>query len=245
MIIGKGLIASAFKEEAEYKKLSNQVLIFASGVSNSTETNPLEFKRESELLEKTILKVERNQKLVYFSTMSVYDPSLHNSMYVEHKRQLEEIIKNSILNHLIIRTSNVVGHGGNRNTLINYFLKNVEEERHINIWRHATRNILGVSHLVKIVLDMVKEDKKGVTDIYYPHTYSALEILHTIAQYINKKPIYSLIDKGADYIPLPSEDLVKYFERNNIVIRLDYLKQVLQEYWPLDNQKLKRPGLFQ
>lgn len=234
MIIGKGLIASAFEEETEYHELSNQLVVFASGVSNSTETNPLEFEREKALLEKTMLRLGRNQKLVYFSTLSIYDTSLNNSMYLIHKQELEELIQNSSPNHLIIRTSNIVGKGGNHNTLINYFIKTVKEGEHINIWKYATRNILGVSHLIKIVLYLLRNDYKGIMDIYYPHSYSAIEILHIVAKYFNKKPIYSLVDKGDDYIPVPSGDLVKLFERNNISINANYLKQMLQKYWPVD-----------
>ena len=50
MIIGNGLIASAF---AGYEYCKN-LLIFASGVSNSLETHLEPYERERKLLEKTI-----------------------------------------------------------------------------------------------------------------------------------------------------------------------------------------------
>ena len=48
MIIGRGLIASLFKEN-DYKN----TIFFASGVSNSLEDNPQEFLREENLIKKT------------------------------------------------------------------------------------------------------------------------------------------------------------------------------------------------
>ncbi|MEJ2498930.1 MAG: hypothetical protein P8Y46_06430 [Sulfurovaceae bacterium] len=50
MIIGNGMLAHEF---SDYKD-DNDIIIFASGVSNSGETRESEFEREKELLTKTI-----------------------------------------------------------------------------------------------------------------------------------------------------------------------------------------------
>ena len=55
MIIGKGLIASAFKE---YR--NHECIIFASGVSNSLEIENSQFEREEHLLRKTINLKKKN-----------------------------------------------------------------------------------------------------------------------------------------------------------------------------------------
>ena len=52
MIIGNGLLAKAF---IEYKN-NDEIVIFASGVSNSLEEKQSEFKRETDLLKLAILK---------------------------------------------------------------------------------------------------------------------------------------------------------------------------------------------
>ena len=49
---------------------NKDVLIFASGVSNSLETSPVEFGREQFLLEK-ILAEHSQKKIIYFSTCSM------------------------------------------------------------------------------------------------------------------------------------------------------------------------------
>jgi hypothetical protein len=56
MIIGNGLIAKSFKKEKNYFK---NVIIFASGVSNSKNTNLKEFKREEKLVKKLLKKKKK------------------------------------------------------------------------------------------------------------------------------------------------------------------------------------------
>ncbi|MFN5841955.1 MAG: hypothetical protein ACK45G_01855, partial [Bacteroidota bacterium] len=68
MIVGSGLLANAF---SSFRSVDDMV-IFASGVSNSTSTDRNQYDREVELLRKYI---NRQAKLIYFSTVSVFDPS--------------------------------------------------------------------------------------------------------------------------------------------------------------------------
>ena len=55
MIYGKGLIAKSF---SKYKK-NRKFIFFASGVSNSLETNFSKYNREIQLLKKVLLKKPR------------------------------------------------------------------------------------------------------------------------------------------------------------------------------------------
>ena len=112
MIIGNGLIASLFKETDR-----EDVVFFASGVSNSLETRSEEFLREENLIKKTIQ--ENPEKIfVYFSTCSVYDSSKTGSNYVLHKLKMEQLIKESVEHYLILRVSNAVGSEGIGNEVI-------------------------------------------------------------------------------------------------------------------------------
>jgi hypothetical protein len=66
MIIGNGLISSVFLNSDEnYDKY----IIFASGVSNSKETDSEKFAREKNLLSTAIKNNENNLKLIYFSSI--------------------------------------------------------------------------------------------------------------------------------------------------------------------------------
>ena len=79
MVIGDGLIATAF---SKYK--DSNVVIFASGISNSTECDFLKFQQERFLLE-DIIDIYRNNKIVYFSSVD-----MRLTPYFSHKKQMED-----------------------------------------------------------------------------------------------------------------------------------------------------------
>mgnify|MGYP007017084323 CR=1 FL=1 len=82
MIVGRGLLASLFLENDR-----EDIIFFASGVSNSLEDRQEEFLREETLIKKTI-EENPNKIFVYFSTCSVYDSSKTGSDYVLHKLKM-------------------------------------------------------------------------------------------------------------------------------------------------------------
>ncbi len=87
MIVGNGLIANLFKNEDR-----ENVVFFASGVSNSLETDKSAFLREENLIRKTI-KENPNKIFIYFSTCSIYDSSKNGSSYVNHKLKMERLVE--------------------------------------------------------------------------------------------------------------------------------------------------------
>ena len=108
-IIGDGDIASAL--EGCGKK---GMLFFASGVSNSQETRESEYQREKDLL----LAQDRSKRLVYFSSLCIFHSP--DSRYAQHKREMEELIKDNFDQWTIMRLGNITW-GSNPNTLINHF----------------------------------------------------------------------------------------------------------------------------
>lgn len=75
MIVGNGLIASAF---SSYFRDDPNVVVFASGVSNSRECRGEAFQRERQML-MDALRLEKF--MLYFSTCSVNDPELLDTPY--------------------------------------------------------------------------------------------------------------------------------------------------------------------
>ena len=86
MIVGNGLIARVFKG-TKFDSLG--ITIFASGVSDSLSKNTNAFLREETLLKKYLAL---NQPLVYFSTLSIFDPTRNQSHYVRHKIEMEKLV---------------------------------------------------------------------------------------------------------------------------------------------------------
>lgn len=145
MIIGNGIIANTFKSGG-YNW--DDVLIFASGVSNSKTTDPSTFQREEELLK---LEMSKGIRLIYFSTISIFDPSLKDSAYVKHKARMEELLKNSSCPALVLRLPIVVSHSNNPNQLFGYLKTKILGKERITIFKKATRYLLDLSDLESIV----------------------------------------------------------------------------------------------
>lgn len=112
MVIGRGDIASILNDR-------DGAIFFASGVSNSSEIRESEFIREIELLNKQ----DKTKCLFYFSSISLDDnEKVGGSKYLQHKLQMEMLIKSNFENYNIIRIGNITW-GNNPNTFIN-FIKN-------------------------------------------------------------------------------------------------------------------------
>jgi hypothetical protein len=109
MIIGGGDIASIVNDR-------DGAIFFLSGVSNSNETRNSEFIREIELLEKQ----DKHKCLFYLSSISLDDVhKVDNNLYLQHKKNMESLIKANFENYNIIRIGNI-SWGSNPNTFINY-----------------------------------------------------------------------------------------------------------------------------
>jgi len=225
MIIGNGLIANLFKNHDR-----ENVVFFASGVSNSLEIRPEEFLREENLIKNTIA-ANKDKIFVYYSTCSIYDSSKTGSDYVLHKLKMEQIIKNSCDRFLILRVSNAVGKGGNANLLMNYIVNAVKNNETINVHTKATRNLIDVEDIKKITLDLLdKKDVNKIINVAYINNYSIIEILEIIERFYNKKTNLNLTNSGSGY-NIDVEDIGNYFTENNATDKEIYLGTILKRYY--------------
>lgn len=225
MIIGKGLIANLFLEEDR-----EDVLFFASGVSNSLETRAEEFSREENMVKKAI--VENPDKIfLYFSTCSIYDSSKVDSNYVLHKIKMEQVIKNNCERFLILRVSNAVGRGGNPNLLMNYLVRSVRNNEMINVHTKATRNLIDADDIKKITFSLLeRQTLNTIINLAYPKNYTIIEILEIIERFYNTKLELNLIKSGSGYdIDVP--DVEYHFAENNLTNKDSYLCNILQKYY--------------
>ena len=79
-IIGSGFLASKFKFYA--KKINKlNICIYAAGVSNSLCRNRKYLDRDFSRIE-SFIKLIHNQKFVYISTCSIFDPNRNKSEYI-------------------------------------------------------------------------------------------------------------------------------------------------------------------
>ena len=192
MVIGNGLMAQAFKAY----QLHDGVVIFASGVSNSNETNTQEFQREVALLKSTINQYPQ-AKLVYFSTCSIEDNTVKDNLYVKHKLAMEHFIVTHCSCYVIFRVSNVVGAGGNANTLLNYLVHAIQADKVITLWNQAERNILDIADVCYIVEYILEHEiNNTIVNVAFRDSFLVTDIVKTIEQFLGKTARVHAIDKG-------------------------------------------------
>ncbi|WP_114792361.1 NAD-dependent epimerase/dehydratase family protein [Niabella yanshanensis] len=195
MVIGNGLIASQFYDF----HLNSKVIIFASGVSNSASNDSNSFNREKQLF-KEIAGKNDDKKLVYFSTCSIYDPSTQHNAYVQHKLEMEELVRTAGPDFLILRISNPIGKYNNPHTFFNYFVDCIKTGRAFEAWANADRNIIDVDdfyQLAKLLIDD-NDFNRSTVNIANPYNYKVPVIVTAIEEHFGRKGNYSVVNKGAE-----------------------------------------------
>ena len=112
MIIGNGSIAKALTDR-------DDLVFFASGVSNSSCVDEKEYEREFNLIK----TVPSNVHIVYFSNLGIY---YKNDRYTKHKCEIEEYIRNNYNTYTIIRIE-VCEWVKTPNTILNFFKSQLEK----------------------------------------------------------------------------------------------------------------------
>ena len=195
MIIGNGLIASAC---SRHFGDNQNVIAFASGVSNSRENRSEAFLREKQML---IEALRRPQMLLYFSTCSVEDPELRNTAYVVHKLEMEALVQ-SAADYSIFRLPQVVGKAPNPNTLTNFICQKILDGTHFQVWRHAKRNLIDVEDVALICSYLVQSSRANnrIVSIASPFDVSVTQLVSIFELVLGVKANYSFIEAGGTYL---------------------------------------------
>jgi nucleoside-diphosphate-sugar epimerase len=227
MVIGNGMIAKRF----ESYSTDNDYTIFTSGVSDSTTKDTAAFLREERLLRNTIA-ADPEKILVYFSTCSIYDPSMRQSAYVLHKLNMEEVITATTKNYIIFRVSNPVGRTNNTHTIFNFFIQHILQQQPFAAWKYASRNLLDIDDMFAVCDYILKKKlfKNSVVNIGNPINYPVTAIIAAIEKHFHTKGIYTIAEKGNS----PLIDLTAIqplFSELNIPFDELYLPKLLDKYF--------------
>lgn len=193
MIIGNGIMANALKSHDK-----ENVVFFASGVSNSLEKEASQFRREISLL-KSVISQNRDKKFIYFSTCSIYDPTKTESPYVIHKLTIEKLITELCKDFIIFRIGNAVGRGGNPNTLINFLKNSILCGNTLTLHNNARRVLIGTDDIAFFIDQYMKDFKNEIVNLAYPYQYSLPEILSPMENHLERKADYVAIEEGSFY----------------------------------------------
>jgi nucleoside-diphosphate-sugar epimerase len=195
-IIGNGLIANKFSN----CKIDD-VLIFASGVSNSSEILDSEFQRERLLLLKAIKNNSEN-KIVYFSSCGVIDRNNNNIAYYKHKLNMEKIVKKS-KNYLILRLPQLLSgldDTKNKNTIINNFVEKILCNEIVRIQINASRYVIDINDVVLFINNYHHLYSNRILNFANPVNYKVEVIFKTIATVLKvNEPFYEIVNGGSSY----------------------------------------------
>ncbi|MDK9694693.1 MAG: NAD(P)-dependent oxidoreductase, partial [Sulfurimonas sp.] len=195
MIVGSGQLAKEF-EKSEH----GDVVIFASGVSNSTCKDENEFIREKNLLE-SMLNSNKEKKIVYFSSCALSAPDYAKNAYYEHKKQMEELIRLNSNNYYIFRIPQLFGKLKHHKTLINFLYEAIINGDKFNVYSGAYRYVIEIEDVRKLVEAYLNYSEPNiVVDIANTYRYNILEVVSILERLLGKKAIYDVIEKSDEYV---------------------------------------------
>jgi nucleoside-diphosphate-sugar epimerase len=194
MVIGSGLIGTAFRNYNH----DSRVLIFASGVSNSGNTNESDFMREINLIRSYS---SFSGVFVYFSTCSIYDPILAHSHYIKHKLYVEELIKSTFASYLIVRLPNVIGRTANPNTFANFFIEKIRKGETIKVQANATRYFISIDDVLECVTGVLQRPMElaHCCDLVIYEKVGIPQAIKVFESILGVKAKMELLDKGSSY----------------------------------------------
>lgn len=228
MVTGSGMIAKRFSSYADDKRR----LVFASGVSHSLAIKKEEFEREENLLRRAIAG-NPGRTLVYFSTCSIYDPSLGSSAYVLHKLKMEGLIREKVPSYLIFRVSNPVGKTNNHHTVLNYFVEHIVGQLFFTVWQYASRNLIDIDDMYAVCHHIIQEDSEParIVNVANPVNYPVTAIIEAIETHFQKKGHFVLTEKGNSPL-IDTSEIQPLFSQLRIEFDQQYLPKLLKKYFP-------------
>lgn len=225
MVIGNGLIAKAF----DIYKENGDVIIFASGVSDSSDLPDSEYQREVD----TLMAYEQSQKhLVYFSTTGVYDPHRKNNKYIKHKLAIEKLIADNFERWTIFRLPNVIGKGGNSKTMVNYFVNAIKKSEPIIIQKHAVRRLMDVDDVFRFVDFAIRNQRfpNQTINLCSDYLTEVPLIVEMIEEMLKINAHATVVDKGSSY-DIPNEEFKQLNRELKVRFDAEYTKDILSKYF--------------
>jgi hypothetical protein len=229
MVVGSGLIAKAFIRVGANAFVGN--CFYAAGVSNSGCNDEREFRRERERFDAVMAGCHASDRIVYFSTCSIEDPSAQDSEYVKHKIQMENRVR-SRARYLILRLPQVAGKTPNPHTLLNYLHARIVRSERFNIWSGATRNIIDVDDVVKITLDLITREGANAETVNIASTRSIrmLDIVHAMERVLGTRAVFDILDKGS-MVPIDTGRILSSIRRCGLIFGDAYIGGIIEKYY--------------
>jgi len=225
MVVGNGMLAREF---SSFEK-NDKIIIFASGVSNSQEQDHTAFARELALL---MTFNQQKKKLIYFSTISIYDPELINTAYIKHKLNIEEIITREFNEYIIFRLPQLVGKTENPYTLCNFLYNKIKNNETITVFENACRYLMDVSDVYSWLKPIIVSNDfdNSILDINFNNKITINELLDIFEKIISNKNKRIHVKKGGCYQTNNSKFL-SHLSKINYIHNDDYSGYIIKKYY--------------
>lgn len=212
MIIGHGLLAQSIRSEDR-----DDVTFFCSGVSNSLETSYQAFEREFNLLKDQ----DTGYLLVYFSTISVFNPSKQHTPYVRHKLTMEDTVRQHFENHIILRLPNMVGEGGNATNLFPYFLHAILNGSKVTIFDNTHRDLMDTTSLPEIIRALFSAGFRGTLNACYSYPPTVMDLYLYMCGLLKSNPDFEIMP-GEDAFTVDNTEFLKILSSAGIQSENDW-----------------------
>lgn len=224
MITGNGLLAQGFSKSFGHRE---DVVIFASGVSNSQEQRPSEFARERALLCSNL--ANSDARLVYFGSCGV--AGREDTPYMRHKREMESLVLERNGSQ-VLRLPQVVGATSNPTTLTNFLHARISREEAFTVWTKAERNLIDIDDIVAIGSALIEQPPAGtaVIPIASARSLTMPELVKIFEVVLGKSAKADFIDRG-DRLPIDSDIAVRTASRLGIDLGEGYVESVIRKYY--------------
>jgi nucleoside-diphosphate-sugar epimerase len=161
------------------------MVVFASGVSNSTSENLDEYEKEFSLIKSTVSS-NADKVFLYFSTTSLITGK--ESVYVKFKQKVEDYVKENCEKYLILRLPNIIGNTNNKSQLIPYFFNRLVSNLPIAVDPTLDRYLIDVEDIPEIV-NLLQEyvTNKEVINVYFDNSITIIDIISYLEQLTGKQ----------------------------------------------------------
>lgn len=224
MVIGNGLLANAFNK---YKD-DDEILIFASGVSNSGTTHPEEFKREFNLIQH---HSGHCRKFIYFSTISIFDESLLHTPYIKHKLMIEDYLVKNLDRYIIFRLPIVVGKSKNIHTLTNHIYHQLRHHQKLTIFEKACRYLMDIDDVSHFLISMI-DNSRFDNNLINVHLNNRLKVTRLVELFEETTGLIAekeFVNKGSCYTADAS--LFLNWINNKTVDAEQYAVELIKKYY--------------
>jgi nucleoside-diphosphate-sugar epimerase len=223
LIVGNGLIAKSLKK---FEKIDN-IIVFASGVSNSNEKDIVEYNREKTLLSKYL---DQNKRIIYFSSIGVKDPSVNHKPYFQFKIDQEKLIQSHCSENIIVRLPNMIGGVGNRNTFFNAVSQQLLQGKEVVVQQDAFRYFLHAVDLEKIIGYLIERNVSGIINCNYDNKLRVYDAVCIMANILKVKTNIKVVQGGNNYSVPVVQIMNEFASKNKNDIKFTFEQMSLFEY---------------